>query len=377
MSPSRKRKSSKQNAVRGPVAVLFLIIVAAVYLFQQYQQGNLTIDPNTPTPAVGVTRSIPRADSSESGALSVFFTDPLAGVITGGVEMNLIESLNDAQKTIDIAIYNISLPNVTDALLAAYDRGVLVRMVMESEAMDGKAAQRLMDGGIDILGDQRDGLMHNKFVIIDSQEVWTGSLNLTSTGTYKDFNNLVRVRSQRVAQDYAVEFNEFYIEGLFGPQGRANTPYPEVTIDGIPVEIYFSPDDGVTDQIVAEVQQATQSITIMAYSFTSDPIAKAIKLRAAAGVSVRGVFDEGQNNANTGGEYESFRKAGYDVKLDGISGLLHSKVIIIDAITVVTGSFNFSGNAENNNDENIIIIHDAGIAGQYLQAFEPVYASGQ
>jgi phosphatidylserine/phosphatidylglycerophosphate/cardiolipin synthase-like enzyme len=150
-----------------------------------------------------------------------------------------------------------------------------------------------------------------------------------------------------------------------------------VNVDGIPLEIYFSPDDGVTAQIVSEIAQASQSIVFMAYSFTSDPIAEAMHQRAAAGVQVRGVFDESQNASNRGGEYDALKQAGYDVKLDGISGLQHSKVMIIDGKTVITGSFNFSASAENNNDENIIIIHDAGLAGQYLQAFEPVYASGK
>jgi len=167
------------------------------------------------------------------------------------------------------------------------------------------------------------------------------------------------------------------VEGLFGPKGRDNTPYPTVNIDGILVEVYFSPDDGVTDQIVDEIGQARESIVFKAYSFTSDPIAEAINERAAEGVTVRGVFDESQNASNRGGEYETLKSMGYDVKLDGISGLQHSKVIIIDGETVITGSFNFSAAAENSNDENILIIHDAAIAGQYLRAFEPVYSSAQ
>ena len=277
----------------------------------------------------------------------------------------------------DVAIYNISLPNVTDALIAAHERGVLVRMTMESESMEGKSAQRLMEAGIEIIGDNREGLMHNKFVVIDGLEVWTGSFNFTRTSAYEDFNNLIRIRSQRAAQNYTVEFNECFEEDRFGQDGEANTPYPTVTIDGIQVEFYFSPDDGVTDQIVAELLQAKQSIVIMAYSFTSDPLADVINTRIARRVKVRGVFDESQYYSNQGGEYDALLKAGFDVKLDGISGLQHSKVFIIDGKTVIAGSFNFSANAERYNDENIVIIHDAVIATQYLMAFEPMYRSAK
>jgi phosphatidylserine/phosphatidylglycerophosphate/cardiolipin synthase-like enzyme len=210
--PPRKRKTSS-SAVRGPVAVLFMIVVVIIYMFQEWQ-GSGTQDVTPIAPRTGVTRSIPQAQRpAEDGAIAVFFTNPLSGASSGGIENELVDAINQAQKTIDVAIYNISLPNVTDALIAAFERGVMVRMVMESEAMDGKSPERLRLAGIDMVGDNREGLMHHKFVIIDSQEVWMGSLNFTSTGVYKDFNNLVRIRSTRVAQNYSVEFNEMYVEG--------------------------------------------------------------------------------------------------------------------------------------------------------------------
>ena len=52
----------------------------------------------------------------------------------------------------------------------------------------------------------------------------------------------------------------------------------------------------------------------MAFSFTSDSIAEAMRARAAAGITVQGVFDESQVKSNTGGEYENFLTAGIDVQ---------------------------------------------------------------
>ena len=49
--------------------------------------------------------------------------------------------------------------------------------------------------------------------------------------------------------------------------------------------------------------------------------------------------------------------------------MLHHKVIILDDSTVILGSFNFSSNATDSNDENLVIIHDAGIAGQYVTEY--------
>ncbi len=57
--------------------------------------------------------------------------------------------------------------------------------------------------------------------------------------------------------------------------------------------------------------------------------------------------------------------------------MLHHKVIIIDETVVVTGSLNFSNNAADSNDENVLILADAGIAGLYLEEFERRWAEAR
>jgi phosphatidylserine/phosphatidylglycerophosphate/cardiolipin synthase-like enzyme len=111
----------------------------------------------------------------------------------------------------------------------------------------------------------------------------------------------------------------------------------------------------------------------MAYSFTSDELAAALIERAKAGVTVRGVFDKDQYHSNSGTEFDTLTNAGMDVWLDGNPRLMHHKVIIIDGQVVITGSYNFSNNAEQYNDENTLIIHDQAIAAQYLAEFQQVY----
>jgi phosphatidylserine/phosphatidylglycerophosphate/cardiolipin synthase-like enzyme len=219
--------------------------------------------------------------------------------------------------------------------------------------------------------------MHHKFVIIDRREVWTGSTNLTPTGMYADNNNLIRVVSPEAAASYTTEFEEMFVADEFGPTSPANTPYASLSISGTPVEIYFSPDDGVSDRLVALVSQARTSIYFLAYSFTSDPLAEAMHQRASAGVVVNGVFDESQYFSNIGTEFDRFREAGIDVRVDANRGLMHHKVIIIDEAIVVTGSYNFSANAEERNDENVIVIHDPTIAARYVEEFRRIFEQAE
>jgi phosphatidylserine/phosphatidylglycerophosphate/cardiolipin synthase-like enzyme len=275
---------------------------------------------------------------------------------------------------VDVASYSLNLWSVRDALIHAHQRGVVVRMVMESENMDDREVQDLISAGIPIIGDQHEGLMHDKFVIVDRSEVWTGSMNYTVGGAYKDNNNLIRIRSVQVAQDYTNEFEEMFADGLFGPDGSANTPNPKLTIDGTQVEVYFSPDDGVVQHILEIIRSAQESIYFLAFSFTSNDIGEAIVERAQNGIAVAGVMDNGQIASNQGTEYDSFLQAGLDVRQDGnTNGLMHHKVIIIDRQIVITGSYNFTASAEESNDENVVIIFSPAVAATYLEEFQRVY----
>jgi len=206
--------------------------------------------------------------------LQVYFTDPanpMAKEYVAGPDEALAAAINSARLSLDAAVYSMNLWSIRDALLDAYHRGVNVRMVMESDNMDSDEVQELIAAGIPILGDRREGLMHDKFVVIDRQEVWTGSMNFTTGGAYQDNNNLIRIRSVKVAQDYTQEFNEMFVADKFGPDTVADTPYPNPTMDSAPaehslsLEIYFSPDDGVAARLVALIQSAQESIYFLAY----------------------------------------------------------------------------------------------------------------
>jgi len=308
--------------------------------------------------------------------LEIHFTNPAApqaANFEGGPDVALATAIDKARLSLDMAAYSLNLWSIRDALIHAHQRGAVVRLVMESDNMDNQEIQEIQDAGITVTGDQREGLMHNKFVVIDHADVWTGSMNYTTSGTYEDNNDLILIHSTQVAQDYTTEFNEMFEKNMFGPDTLANTPYPSVTIDGTRVEIYFSPDDGVAAKILSLIKSAQKSIYFLAYSFTANELGNAIRQRAADGLTVAGVMDDGQINSNLGTEYDPFMQAGLDVRRDGNPGLMHHKVLIIDRSIVVTGSYNFSASAETSNDENVVIIHSADAAESYLAEFQRVY----
>jgi phosphatidylserine/phosphatidylglycerophosphate/cardiolipin synthase-like enzyme len=310
----------------------------------------------------------------------IYFTDPFnpaAGLESGGLDRPLADAIDQARLTLDVAVYSLSLPSIRDALIRAYRRGVAVRVVMESDNLDWAAPQALVAAGIPVLGDRREGLMHDKFVVIDRLEVWTGSMNYTISGTYHDNNNLIHIRSTKVAEDYTKEFDEMFVDDHFGPDVVADTPNPRVVVDGTPMEIYFSPDDGVAAHLLELLGDAEQSIYFMAFSFTSDDLGKLMRKKFLAGLDIAGVMEAEQVRSNTGTEYDSLLQSGIDVRLDGNPGQMHHKIIVIDRKVVITGSYNFSASAETRNDENLIVIYSPTIAEQYLAEFQRVYAVSQ
>lgn len=337
--------------------------------------------PETNNPnAVFLTQPAPSLTAAKDSPFLVFFTDPYApnaGSRTEGADETIVAAIDAAQQTVDLAIYNFSLPNIAEALLHAQQRGVDVRVVMESDNIDGNAPQYLMENGIEVLGDRRESLMHNKYLVIDGSEVWVASFNLTAAGIYNDHNHALRLQSVHAAQNYTTEFEEMFIDDRFGAGSPANTPHPRFSVAGRTVEVLFSPDDGVARRLVALVENAQESVVFLAFSFTADDIAAALLERAAAGIAVRGVLDAEQAKANTGGEWQRFRSVGLKVRLDGSPGQMHHKVMVIDRQIVVLGSYNFSASAEKRNDENVMIVYDAALAGQFIAEFERLYAAGK
>jgi phosphatidylserine/phosphatidylglycerophosphate/cardiolipin synthase-like enzyme len=192
----------------------------------------------------------------------------------------LFESFASAATTsIDIALYELDRASIRDALIAAKQRGLTVRVVGDNEldasAGDGPFYQALRDVGIPIVTDApRSSLQHNKFAVFDRQVTWTGSANFTNTAFTRNGENAVVITSTLVADIYTTEFTEMFA-GAFSTAKTDNTA-DSVTVAGRQVDVAFSPSDGVGQRIVAALATADTSIQVAMFAFTSDPIADAL-----------------------------------------------------------------------------------------------------
>ncbi len=316
----------------------------------------------------------PTAATPAAEPLAVFFTAEHPGHgLRGGLDATVAASIDAARLTVDAALYDLNLWSIRDALIRAHRRGVQVRVVAESDHLDEKAFAALRHAGIPIVGDGRKALMHDKFIVIDRYIVWTGSMNYTLNGVYRNDNNLVRLVSPRIAADYTAEFEEMFRDHRFGADSPANTPYPQVSLDGIPVEVYFAPEDHPLMHLLPIVRNARQSIAFMAFNLTDDDLARLLLTKQRQGVKVAGVCDAQQARTSRGNDCRYLFHNGVDVRLDGNPYAMHHKVFVVDGETVIFGSYNFTHSAETRNDENLLIVHDPLLAARFLQEFRRVY----
>lgn len=128
--------------------------------------------------------------------------------------------------------------------------------------------------------------------------------------------------------------------------------------------VYFSPHGNCSDAILRVILAAKKTILVQAYSFTSLPIAQSLTQAKLRGVDVRVIVDA-KAAAEHGALAGYVANAGVLVWLDSAHAIAHNKIMVIDNQTVITGSYNFSGQAETADAENLLVVSDALLAKRY------------
>lgn len=123
------------------------------------------------------------------------------------------------------------------------------------------------------------------------------------------------------------------------------------------IKILFSPDGGIRDEIIEQIDTSQKYIDIAMYSFTSEPIAEAIVRAKNRGIRVRILLDKLQA-AGAYSQYQYLLDSGIEVITDVHSGIMHNKIAIIDGRILLTGSFNWTKSAEEKNEENFLLFID-------------------
>jgi phosphatidylserine/phosphatidylglycerophosphate/cardiolipin synthase-like enzyme len=315
----------------------------------------------------------------------------------------LASFLERAERTLDIAIYDVNLRDETenvvlDTLRVASRRGVRVRLLYNVDRRPpGEVAPpppETRPEEIEALPFETVGvpgwpdLMHHKYVVRDGASVWTGSTNWTDDSWSREENVIAVVDSAAVAGRYSEDFEQLRRRQEVRRSGRVSSE----PADGI--RVWFSPKRGgrLAHRIAHAIGRAERRVRIASPVITSGPILGTLAEAIADGeVDIAGVVDNTQINevlrqwaansiqtwkapalrtALTAAPFSGKRTTPYAP--GSVHDYMHAKVTVCDDVLFV-GSFNLSHSGESN-AENVLEIKNAALAGQLAAYVDEVRA---
>lgn len=149
----------------------------------------------------------------------------------------------------------------------------------------------------------------------------------------------------------------------------SNAKAKPLTLD-VDYDVCFTPPKQCGDLIVKHIASAKHTVLMQAYAFTSKKIITALIDARKRGVSVQLILDRSNFTKTNQDKLKTLYDVGIIIYQDKVPGIAHNKVIIIDEVLVITGSFNFTESADTKNAENIIIIKSEEIALEYIMNWE-------
>ena len=340
--------------------------------------------------------------------------------------IELLNLINNSKHTIDFAVYGLRGQNeVLNTLIAAKNRGVSIRGVIDKDVR-GKTYYSdtyLLEENFDAVKSDYEkdlntlsllknkeyadkcerpegsegplqcfegkgyaskeklkfsgDIMHNKFFIIDGEYIWTGSANLSDTGTGGYNANVVAsIKSKYLAEYYLIEFEQMFNDGSFHrSKKKLKKQEIKTDIDGQEIELFFSPQGyAMYRGVIPLIKEANKSIDISMFFFTHKNVSKELVAAKNKGINVRVIIDA-TSATNGYSKHQYLRDNGISLKVENWGGKMHMKSAIIDKKHLIVGSMNWTSAGESKNDENTLIIKNFKGAPKYQRFYNLMWNS--
>jgi len=337
------------------------------------------------------------SSSFSASGLNVYFQSKRAG-LEAQLADRIAEFIHATRESLDCAIYDLRHPTILQALVQAAQRGVKLRIAFDGgkSRTGGLSGDPKPDGAETAIQNAGLGqyatavhekgrhLMHDKFLVRDGHSVWMGSANFTVGGLELQDNNCLAIESPELAADYSATF-----AGLLTGETNRTPPDGKTTqVGAVALTPFFAPaaKEGIEDAIVPTLKRA-KKLRVLAFLISDPGVLDALAPYASdPGFDIRGVYDpNGMNDVLRYTKQDPtrfwFTKDPRFVRAPTHAfspaheqDFMHNKVIIVDDSLVITGSYNFSENAEAN-DENLLAIQSPALAAAYTAYFDTLYAA--
>lgn len=180
----------------------------------------------------------------------------------------------------------------------------------------------------------------------------------------------LRARAFALAEEHLAEPKArrllVWLEGVVKLLARLELADPEPSS-----KAYFSPGENCLSAILGELGRAEQSVDICVFTITDDRIAEALLATRQRGVALRIITDNDKQH-DEGSDIARLRDAGISIKVDGDERHMHHKFAVVDARTLLNGSYNWTRGATLN-EENLIVTKDRRLVAGFARKFENLW----
>ena len=328
----------------------------------------------------------------ENKKIELYFVNPVnkkhpVNKSINDVSKSLEALINNAKSSIDIAAYGFSgQDKIINALKKAKERGVIIRGVVDDY---GTSLYSDTTKIIDEFGFKTDvfvpiaqrkfneqftrsqsALMHNKFVIVDSKYLWTGSTNITDSCMTFNANNSIVIYSPEISQIYEKEFSQMYENNKFHVLKDVIPDKTDIKINSdTSISVFFSPKDkAISKGVLPLINKSSKSIYISMFYLTNYWITDALINAHNKGVEIK-IIADATLMKEPKSQILKLRQHNIPVKIENWNGKMHQKSAVFDEEYTIVASTNWTGASEYANDENMLVIKSTGIAKKQTKEF--------
>jgi mitochondrial cardiolipin hydrolase len=137
---------------------------------------------------------------------------------------------------------------------------------------------------------------------------------------------------------------------------------------------YFSPGKTCVHEVIRQFDLAHSTCDVCVFTITDDRITDSIIRANARGVDVRVITDD-EKSHDLGSDVDKLQMVGIPCKMDsGNAAHMHHKFALFDGRRLMTGSFNWTRSASEQNEENLIVAHDPVLVKAFSSRFELLWS---
>jgi phosphatidylserine/phosphatidylglycerophosphate/cardiolipin synthase-like enzyme len=345
----------------------------------------------------------------EVDGVTAYFQSKRAG-LDAQLASRLVAFLDEARESLDCAIYDLRHPQVLAAFQRAVARNVRLRIAYDASkeragglSADPKAggteaalAQSGLLSHATAVHERGHHLMHDKFVLRDGRDVWVGSANFTIGGLELQDNNSLTIASPDLVGRFATTFTSLVQPHHQHDHQEARAldsgPVSRVSIGSVAITPLFAPvageaiEEGLAGAL-SEAIQGRRRIRLLAFLLSDSGLLQAlIPLAHQPDFDIRGVYDP--NGMQDVLRYTKLDRSLFwflqDPRFSAAPShafsakreqdFMHNKTLIIGDDVIYTGSYNFSENAEANDEVSLKIV-SGPLAAAYADYCDTLFAA--